>query len=272
VSPGTERRDDRLSAVRHRTAITLALASAVLFGACTGGGSASAGPGGSALDLDGRTFLSTAVQGRSLVAGTTVRISFTNGGVGASAGCNSMGGPYRIDGDRLIAGQLAMTEMACDPPLMEQDLWVAELLGAATIALDGETLALTNRTVRLTLLDRELADPDRPLLGTRWVVDGLISGDAVSSVPVGVTAALTFSDGRVDVEAGCNEGGGTVRIADGTIDFGPIGLTKKACPPGMMAVEGAVTAVLAGSVGYDIEAGVLTLDAGNVGLMLRATP
>ena len=264
--------DDRLTAVQHRPALALALASAVLVGACFGGGSASAGPGGSSLDLDGRAFLSTDVQGRTIVAGTTVRISFENGQLGASAGCNSMGGPYRIDGGRLVTGQLAMTEMACEPALMEQDRWVAELLGASAITLDGGTLTLANEQIRLTLLDREVADPDRPLLGTRWIVDGLISGDAVSSVPIGVTAALTFSDGRVDVEAGCNEGGGPVQFGDGTLTFGPIGLTKKACEQVRMAVEQPVVNVLSGSVDYEIEAGALTLRAGGLGLILRAAP
>jgi hypothetical protein len=39
-----------------------------------------------------------------------------------------------------------------------------------------------------------------------------------------------------------------------------------------MAVEGVVSAVLSGEVAYAIEAGSLTLDAGGVGLMLRAEP
>lgn len=273
MSDGTEIRNRRLRAVRRPSALTriLALGAAVLLAAC-GGGAASGGPGNTPLDLAGRTFVSTAAQGRALVAGTTVRIEFGDGQLGASAGCNSMGGQYRIDGDRLITGALAMTEMACEPPLMEQDGWVAELLGGATLALDGDTLTLANETVRLTLLDREVADPDRPLLGTRWVVDGLISGEAVSSVPVGVTAALTFSDGRVDVEAGCNAGGGTIQVGEGTLSFGPIGLTKKACEPDRMAVEQAVLNVLVGPVDYEIEAEALTLTAGGLGLMLRAAP
>lgn len=256
--------------MHDRTLLTLALASAVLLGACGGGGSATPGPAGQG--LDGRTFFSTGMEGRALVAGSTVRLTFQNGQVSASAGCNSMGGPYRIEGDRLSAGQLATTEMACDPALMEQDRWLVDLLGGATIALDGDTLTLTKGPTRLTLLDREVADPDRPLLGTRWVVDGLISGGAVSSVPAGATAALTFSEGRVDVEAGCNRGGGTVEVTEPTIAFGPIGLTKMACQPLRMAVEQAVTIVLSGTVRYAIEAAALTLDAGGVGLTLRAAP
>jgi len=222
--------------------------------------------------LEGRTFLSTGVLGRLLVAGSRVRLRFGGGQVGASAGCNSMGGPYTIVGDRLVAHQLATTEMACDPALMDQDRWLASLLDGATIALAGDVLTLAKDGVGLTLLDREVADPDRPLIGTRWVVDGLVSGDAVSSVPAGVVAALTFAAGRVDVEAGCNRGGGAVIVTDSTITFGPIALTKMACPGTAMDVERAVTAVLTGEVRYAIEAGTLTLDAAAAGLTLRAAP
>ena len=257
--------------MRHRASLAFLLTSTLLIGACTGGSSAppdgTGGPG-----LDGRTFLSTGIEGRMLVAGSRIRIAFQDGQISASGGCNSMSGPYRIDGDRLVAGSLATTEMGCDEPLMAQDTWLADLLGGATIALDGDTLVLTKGSVRLTTEDREVADPDRPLLGTRWVVDGLISGDAVSSVPVGVTAALTFSDGRVEVEAGCNRGGGTAEVGDTAITFGPVALTKMACAPDAMAVEQVVATVLSGEVGYTIEAGSLTLDAGGVGLMLRAEP
>jgi heat shock protein HslJ len=257
--------------MRHRASLAFLLTSALLIGACAGGSSTppdgTGGPG-----LDGRTFLSTGIEGRILVAGSRIRIAFRDGQISASGGCNSMSGQYRVDGDRLVAGNLATTEMGCDEPLMAQDTWLAELLGEATIAIDGDTLVLARGNVRLTMEDREIADPDRPLLGTRWVLDGIRSGDAVSSMPVGVTAALTFSDGRVDVEAGCNRGGGTVEVGDTTISFGSIALTKVACAPDAMAVEGAVAAVLSGEVAYTIEAGSLTLDAGGVGLMLRAEP
>lgn len=253
----------------------------LLVAACSGGaggGAPTPGPSGSPPDgtgargLDGRTFLSTGIEGFILVAGNRVRIAFQDGRVSASGGCNSMSGPYALDGGRLIVRGLATTEMACDPPLMAQDTWLADLLDGATVALDGDVLTLAKGGVVLTLEDREVADPDRPLIGTRWVLDGLVSGDAVSSIPAGVTAALTFSDGRVDVEAGCNQGGGPVEVTDASLAFGSIGLTKTACEPPAMAVEAAVIAVLSGGVAYAIEAGTLTLAAGGAGLILRAAP
>jgi len=272
--------------MRLRSFVTLAVASALLIGACAGGGAQTASPqpngspppsevppGGSGRQgLEGRTFLSTAIDGRALVAGSRVRLSFEGGQISASAGCNSMGGPYALVGNRLVARQLATTEMACDPPLMDQDQWLAGLLDGAVIALDGDTLTLAKDGVRLTLRDREVADPDRPLAGTRWVLDGIVAGGAVSSVPAGVVAALTFTDGQVDVETGCNRGGGAVTITAATLTFGPIALTKMACAADAMAVERALTAVLSGQVGYTIDAATLTLDAGGRGLILRAAP
>jgi heat shock protein HslJ len=262
--------------MRSRPLLLLAAVLAVLVAACSagtgtpeptvGGGPPAAGDTGG---LEGRAFLATDAIGRALVPGSLVRISFADGQVGASGGCNSMGGPYAIDGDHLVVRQLAMTEMACEPRLMGQDAWLASLLDGATIRLDGDTLTLSNDGAALTLVDREVADPDRPLVDTRWIVDGLVTGDAVSSVPVGVVAALTFSDGRVEVEAGCNRGGGAVAATDVTLTFGPIALTKMACEGGAMEVERLVSEVLSGRVQYTIEAGTLTLDAGAAGLTLR---
>jgi heat shock protein HslJ len=265
--------------MRTRTFLPLAILSALLLAACTGaGGGTARAPGGDPSarsnrdGLEGRTFLATAAVGHSLVPGSVVRLSFEDGRLGAAGGCNSMGGSYAIDGGRLSVGQLAMTEMACEQALMDQDQWLAALLDGAEITLAGDTLTLAKAGARLSLLDREIAEPDLPLVGTRWVVDGLVSADAVASVPVGLAAALTFHAGGVAVEAGCNQGGGSVTVTDGTISFGPIALTKMACDASAMDVERAVSAVLSGEVRYVIEARTLRLDAGPAGLILRAAP
>jgi heat shock protein HslJ len=258
---------------RSRRRLLAALGS-LLLAACGSAGTASDLParGTEPGNLAGRVFLSTAIDGRALVPGSRVRLSFDAGQIGANAGCNTMGGSVAIDGGRLVLGPLAMTQMACDPALMAQDRWLAAFLDGAALALDGDTLTLANGEVVLSLLDREVADPDRPLEGTRWVVDGLVTGEAVSSMPAGVVAAVTFAEGQVLVEAGCNSGGGSVAISDKTLLIGQLVLTNMACGPDAMAVEQAVTGVFSGTVAYVIEAGVLSLDAGGIGLVLRAAP
>lgn len=246
---------------------TVALVAAALFVvACGSGGTPSPSPA----SLGGRTFLSTQVQGHDLVAGTQVRLSFKDGRIGISAGCNSMSGTYQIVDGRLATGNMAGTEVGCEPPLMAQDQWVGAFISGATLTLAGDTLTLRNGDVTMTLTDREVADPDRPLEGTRWVVDGIVSGDAVSSVPQGVTAAVTITNRQFHVETGCNTGGGSVQMTDTHLTVGPLALTKKACAVDAMALERAVTSVLSGEVAYTIEADVLTLTAGRAGLTLRA--
>ncbi|MGN6498063.1 MAG: META domain-containing protein [Tsuneonella sp.] len=61
----------------------------------------------------------------------------------ASAGCNGMGGPWRIEEDRLIAGPLAGTRMYCTGPVWNQEQALSALLVAApTIAYKDEQLVL----------------------------------------------------------------------------------------------------------------------------------
>lgn len=262
---------------------------AVLLAACGSDDEPAAAPDGTELptvevDLDGREFLSTGGEGRDLVDDTTISLSFADGTLNAAAGCNTMFADYTIDGGVLDVGVLAQTEMGCEPALMDQDAWLAELLSSGpSIALDGDTLTVSggDGTV-LTMLDREVADPDRPLEGTRWEVTGLVSSDAVSSVPLDpatgepVVAAITVTDGRMALEAGCNTGGGPVEVDESTLTVGPVALTRMMCPPEVMEVEDAVTSTLDGEVAYEIEADRLSLrrtldDGTEVGLDLTAT-
>ena len=237
---------------------TVALAAtALLLVACTSGGTPSAAP----VSIAGRTFLSTEVQGHGLVAGTRVRLSFVAGQVGINAGCNSMSGAYRIADGRLVTTNMASTEMGCAAPLMDQDRWIGAFMGGAMLTVAGDTLTLKNGDIAMTLKDSAVADPERPLEGTRWVVDGIVAGDTVSTVPQGVTATITIAKGRIDVETGCNSGGGAAEIKDGHLAIGPIVLTKMACAGGTVALERAVTGVLSGDVAYTIQAGGLTLTA-----------
>jgi heat shock protein HslJ len=131
-----------------RVAALVGLA-AVTFVAC-GDDEDAAGP--AAADLEGRTFVSTALEGRELVAGSTISLSFEEGRVAAQAGCNTLSGGFTIDGDELDVEQLAQTQMACDQPLMDQDTWLAAFLGDdPTITLEGDQLTLAEDGVTITL-------------------------------------------------------------------------------------------------------------------------
>jgi heat shock protein HslJ len=235
----------------------------VLVGACSLIGGA-----GQPEALAGRTFLSTAVTvdggERPLVPGTQIRLTFgEDGQLGASAGCNSYGAPFRVDAGVLIADGGAMTEMGCDAPRHAQDDWLFEFLGARpTITFSNGELTLTVGTTTIRLLDREVAEPDLPLAGPLWVVDGFIDGETAMSAPGGPTASLQFAEsGEFRLDAGCNQGTGTAIVGDdGSLRLGPIALTRRACQGPEAELERMVLTVLqADSLGWEIDASRLVL-------------
>jgi heat shock protein HslJ len=228
--------------------------------------------------LDGRTFISTSVvdggEDRPLVANTEIRLTFTDGQLGASAGCNTFGGSFRVEDATLIVEGGAMTEMGCDEERSAQDEWLFALLGGRPqLALSDNELSITAGETLITLLDREIAEPDLALVGPTWTVDTLITGDAASSVPDGATATITFADdGTVDIETGCNTGGGRYSVSGDEIQFAEIVQTEIGCDGAAAALEEAVVALLAsGTVAYSVEADRLTLMAGDHGLGLRGS-
>jgi len=226
--------------------------------------------------LRGHTFLSTAVEGYTLVPDTQITLTFDGDNLSALGGCNTLAGTWSVEGDVLVVPPMARTMMACEPSaLMDQETWLdAVLTSRPTVAVDGDTLTITADGAIVTLLDKEVADPDRPLEGTTWTAESLISAQAVSSIPAGVRPpTLRLEGGAVSVDTGCNTGRGAYTVAADTITFGPIATTRMACgDPNGQQVEQAVLTVLSGTATFAIDGPVLTLMNGANGLQMRATP
>jgi heat shock protein HslJ len=224
--------------------------------------------------LAGRTFLSDAVEGFTLVDGTQVALSFEGTNIGAVAGCNQLSSTWTVEGDVLVVGPMAQTQMACEPAtLMDQDTWLASVLTSRpTIALEGDTLTIGADGSTVTLVDEAATRVDLPLEGTTWVVDTLTSGDVATSIPAGGSApSLVFEDGTVAVDTGCNTGSGPARVLGDTVTFGPIAMTRMACTdPVATAAEPQVLVVLRGTATTRIEGDVLTLRNGSDGLVAHA--
>jgi heat shock protein HslJ len=271
-----------------RTAIALLALAGLTFAACgsddpgtipepvddTAAGSGDDVSGGalSAEDLAGMGFVASEVTGHELVDGSEITMNFLDDSVSVNAGCNTMNGGFEIADGTFTARQFAATMMACEQPLMDQDMWLSEFLSSSpAIALDGSTLTLTGDDATITLDGIE----PTALVGTTWTVTGTVATEAVSSVPMNSTASITIADdGRVAVDAGCNTGSGSVEVTDDTLTFGPIGITKMMCPPEQMDLEAAVLGVLQGGVAYEVSGSNLSLrsgtGAGEIGLELTA--
>jgi heat shock protein HslJ len=260
-----------------RLGVVLALP--LVLAACGDSGGNDPGATGRTVPLlDDTSWIATKIteggSPRALVPGSELRIDFVDGNISISAGCNGMGGSYHLsDESELSTGSLAGTEMACHPTLMEQDSWLAGTVFAEPLvaSVEGSTLRLAREGLELVLTDRAVASPDVSLEGTAWELDGVRSGESVSSVPAGQTPTLLIAaDGAVTLHTGCNGGRSTATVSGQTITFAPVVTTKMACVDDAgQQTEAAVLAVLDGDVTWSITEQNLTLTKGDRGLVYR---
>ena len=104
--------------------LTLAVAVLLSMGACGGLGPPAGDP------LEGTFWVLRTYGGAGLIPGTEITLTFEEGQVRGSSGCNTYGGSYEVDGDKITMSDLYMTEMACLDPegVMDQELEYLELL------------------------------------------------------------------------------------------------------------------------------------------------
>lgn len=227
-------------------------------------------------ELSGRTFISERVEGAQVPGGGPLTVGFDGNQISTFAGCNRGSGTADLAEGR-ITTRLAMTMMACAPPVGDADGWVSTFFDAQpTWSLSGDTLTLQTDAATVTLRDKKVADPDRPLTGTTWQVTSLVSAQAVSTSVALERAKPTLTiadDGAVSGSTGCNRitGHATVSGSPAVIEFGPLATTKMACPPDVAEIEQAVLRVLNGTVQTAVDADELKLSGTDgYGLVLRA--
>ena len=104
--------------------LTLAMVVLLSLGACGLVGPSAGDP------LEGTSWRLMTLGGDSLIPGTEITLTFEEGQVHGSSGCNTYGGSYEVDGDKITMSDLYMTEMACLDPegVMDQELEYLELL------------------------------------------------------------------------------------------------------------------------------------------------
>lgn len=95
--------------------------------------------------LDGSTWELQTIQDSPPLSGSKITLSFDNGQLQGSAGCNQYGGDYQVDEDSIAMIGLYMTEMACltPPGILEQEGNYLRLLGQVQgYQIQGNTLML----------------------------------------------------------------------------------------------------------------------------------
>jgi heat shock protein HslJ len=227
-------------------------------------------PTDTAAALADREFLLESSEGFEPVEGTTVRLSFRDGEMGFSAGCNHHDGAYTLcDGSLCVEGMMS-TEMGCSADRHQQDEWLAAFfLASPTLELEGDTLTLTTADATLVFLDREVADPDRPLSGNTWTIDTFIQGEAAMNLALNEVPTVTFGDdGSVQVFTSCNTGQGSYAANGNVVVLSGMSYTEVACSDANSTeADTHIRAVLAdGEVTTEIEAAHLTVTRGSLGI------
>ena len=132
-------------------------------------GSPVAGPSGPALTgTDWMLVSYTAEDGGRAGPSAPSSIRFDDGVVSGNTGCNGFSGPYTSDGDALTIGDLAVTQMYCEPTSAQEPAILAGL---------GDVVAYRTDTGDLELLDKQGNSQltYRTLEGQTWVP--MFSGD-----------------------------------------------------------------------------------------------
>ena len=223
-------------------------------------------PGSRQADLSGAWQLDAGTSdGSSIprVSGHVVTLVIDGSDVRGNAGCNIYSGTMTIRGGGVSFASMSMTEMGCEPDAMALESAYAAALSLVTDAkVDGDRLTLSGIGTELRFA-RQAAVVDAKLVGTRWLLDTLVSGETASStLSTGTEAVLELrADGTLSGSTGCRTfdahyaaGGGQLAISDLIID-------DRACSGPVGTQDVLVLAVLDGASSVRIEGDRLTLSA-----------
>jgi heat shock protein HslJ len=220
--------------------------------------------------LVGHQYLLDSATRFTPVTGTQVQIQFSDTEFGLHAGCNSLGGDYSFCDGKLCIASFGTTDIGCQPDLQTQDTWLADFFTSKPELLrDGDQLTVKSSAATLLFLDREVANPDRPLTGRTWTVDTFISGGSASNRNLSMNPTLTFNDdGTFAVFSGCNNGSGMWTRDAAELTLSAVSSTERGCvDEGLAAAEADVQAVIKdGVLEVTIDAARLTLMRGDIGL------
>jgi heat shock protein HslJ len=228
-------------------------------------------PGGTEVPIDGEWQLQSGTsQGQvvPIVTGSHITLKIEGGQVGGSSACNIYGGTIKANGSEVTISAQSMTEMACQENLMASEAaYLAALPRVTAVERTGSTLVLTGPDVELRFV---VIPPvaDANLVGTRWVLESLISGDVVSSTVAGATLQLG-DDGTIAASTGCRDltGSFTTSGARVQVTLDPYDLYACTSPLGDQDTH--VLGVLSQGFSFAIDGNRLTLTAGDKGLAYR---
>ncbi len=132
----SEMRDLARSSRLHRLALVVIAALLLVLSACAEG---------SKNDPTGRTWQLTELGGSPVLEGTIIDLTIDGDAVSGTAGCNSYTGPASVGSDNsmTLGPDFAVTFMACDQPIMDQEQeYLSDLTRVTSYQMAAEELLL----------------------------------------------------------------------------------------------------------------------------------
>lgn len=230
---------------------------AFVAAACSGSSGASSTPEIS--PLANSEWQLTSMLGRTPSNGTSITLSFSTIQAGGFSGCNQYSTQYATLDTGLTFGAIASTRKQCAELIsgIEQQYYTT-LSIINHWSMSGDTLTLLNVTGDADLIYARMAPAsvDGP-----WNITNVNNGQqAVVSVPIGVTANITFApDNTVQGFGGCNNFSGGYSVDGDKITIGPLMSTMKACEEPANSFEFQLMTALQSSTKWSVTNGTLDL-------------
>ena len=213
----------------------------------------------------------------ALVDGWDVTLSVEQGELGGRAACNGYGGSVDVGNGTFVAGEMSWTEMGCEPAVMELEQSYLRALSAVTsFAVTSGVLMLTGPAAELRF-GPVAPVPEAEIVGTTWVLDTVIEGDAASNSPNSSAATLTLdADGTLTGSTGCRMLEGEWVVAGAQIVFTTLTAIDDplvgVCAPESEQLDGVIVSVLGDGFTVELDGSRMTLmSQGGEGLSYRAS-
>ena len=225
-------------------------------------------------DLDGVSFAVSDISGYVPAGAAYLDLSFQNGTLAASLGCNILAAPYLLEGNQLKWTTEPRGEFTCSTSETADETRLRDLLTRGTIAsVEGGVLTIEGAGASISFSQVE----PTPLEDTVWYLHGTISDGAALATPSGSLPTLQMVRGdtaRMTTE--CDNGLAVVAIEEGSINFSDPLWDGLSCTQEttMSAAENAMLKdrfqqVLDGHTDFTIGAQTLIIKNDDQGLILR---
>ncbi|MDX1413703.1 MAG: META domain-containing protein, partial [Candidatus Promineifilaceae bacterium] len=169
----------------------------------------------------------------SVIDGTRITAVFGDDGVmGGSAGCNNYSAGFETEGENIVIGPAASTEMFCADPegVMDQEtLYLAAIQSATVFSIDNDMLELRDDNGALQASFRAVEPLALP--GSAWRLLFHNNGNEamVSTIIDTEITAVFGEDGTLSGSAGCNSYTASYELNGDEISIGPAASTRKFC-------------------------------------------